>query len=138
MLIVLATNRSDTLLTYPLMVAIQEISGRIGRITGHGIAGNVCRNFGTPFIWTLGNGFGNRPRVSSSTVLSPVSGSAGLRSSVFLSCCAKALPKEAASTISANTHARTVKLLPTSARGACFSSDAKRKQQRSVLGINIR
>jgi NRAMP (natural resistance-associated macrophage protein)-like metal ion transporter len=41
------------LLTYPLMVAIQEISGRIGRVTGHGIAGNVCRNFPAPFIWTL-------------------------------------------------------------------------------------
>jgi Mn2+/Fe2+ NRAMP family transporter len=33
------------LLTYPLMVAIQEISARIGRVTGHGIAGNVCRTF---------------------------------------------------------------------------------------------
>jgi NRAMP (natural resistance-associated macrophage protein)-like metal ion transporter len=41
------------LVTYPLMVAIQEISGRIGRVTGHGIAGNVCRNFGAPVIWTL-------------------------------------------------------------------------------------
>lgn len=41
------------LLTYPLMVAIQEISGRIGRITGHGIAGNVCRNFPAPMIWGL-------------------------------------------------------------------------------------
>ena len=41
------------LLTYPLMVAIQEISGRIGRVTGHGIAGNVCRNFGAPAIWSL-------------------------------------------------------------------------------------
>ena len=41
------------LLTYPLMVAIQEISGRIGRVTGHGIAGNVCRNFGGPSIWSL-------------------------------------------------------------------------------------
>ena len=38
------------LLTYPLMVAIQEISGRIGRVTGHGIAGNVCRNFGASAI----------------------------------------------------------------------------------------
>jgi Mn2+/Fe2+ NRAMP family transporter len=28
-------------LTYPLMVAIQEISGRIGHITGRGIAGNL-------------------------------------------------------------------------------------------------
>src|SRR5579871_1193963 len=41
------------LLSYPLMVAIQEISARIGRVTGHGIAGNVCRNFGAPVIWFL-------------------------------------------------------------------------------------
>jgi hypothetical protein len=41
------------LLTYPLMAAIQEISARIGRVTGHGIAGNVCRNFPPPVIWSL-------------------------------------------------------------------------------------
>ena len=41
------------LLTYPLMVAIQEISARIGRVTGHGIAGNVCRNFPAPVMWSL-------------------------------------------------------------------------------------
>jgi NRAMP (natural resistance-associated macrophage protein)-like metal ion transporter len=41
------------LLSYPLMVAIQEISGRIGRITGHGIAGNVCRNYPAPVMWSL-------------------------------------------------------------------------------------
>jgi NRAMP (natural resistance-associated macrophage protein)-like metal ion transporter len=41
------------LLSYPLMVAIQEISARVGRVTGHGIAGNVCRNFPTPAIWSL-------------------------------------------------------------------------------------
>jgi NRAMP (natural resistance-associated macrophage protein)-like metal ion transporter len=41
------------LLTYPLMVAIQEISGRIGRVTGRGIAGNVCRNYPAPVIWSL-------------------------------------------------------------------------------------
>lgn len=41
------------LLTYPLMAAIQEISARIGRVTGHGIAGNVCRNFPAPTIWAL-------------------------------------------------------------------------------------
>ena len=29
------------LFTFPLMAAIQEISGRIGRVTGHGIAGNI-------------------------------------------------------------------------------------------------
>src|SRR6202011_1716035 len=33
------------LLTYPLMAAIQEISARIGRVTGHGISGNVCRYY---------------------------------------------------------------------------------------------
>jgi Mn2+/Fe2+ NRAMP family transporter len=33
------------LLTYPLMVGIQEISARIGRTTGHGIAGNLCRYY---------------------------------------------------------------------------------------------
>ncbi|SEM28207.1 Nramp family divalent metal transporter [Bradyrhizobium sp. OK095] len=41
------------LLTYPLMTAIQEISARIGRVTGHGIAGNVCRNFGPAYVWSL-------------------------------------------------------------------------------------
>ena len=33
------------LLTYPLMAAIQEISARIGRTTGHGIAGNLRRYY---------------------------------------------------------------------------------------------
>jgi len=41
------------LLSYPLMTAIQDISARIGRVTGHGIAGNVCRNFGPAYIWSL-------------------------------------------------------------------------------------
>ncbi|RQH09501.1 Nramp family divalent metal transporter [Bradyrhizobium sp. RP6] len=41
------------LITYPLMAAIQEISGRIGRVTGHGIAGNVCRNFPAPVVWSM-------------------------------------------------------------------------------------
>lgn len=41
------------LLSYPLMVAIQEISGRIGRVTGHGIAGNVCRNYPGWVVWFL-------------------------------------------------------------------------------------
>ena len=41
------------LLTYPLMAAIQEISARIGRVTGHGIAGNVCRYFPAPVMWSL-------------------------------------------------------------------------------------
>jgi NRAMP (natural resistance-associated macrophage protein)-like metal ion transporter len=33
------------LLTFPLMAAIQEISARVGRVTGHGISGNVCRHY---------------------------------------------------------------------------------------------
>jgi NRAMP (natural resistance-associated macrophage protein)-like metal ion transporter len=33
------------LLTFPLMAATQEISARIGRTTGHGIAGNLCRHY---------------------------------------------------------------------------------------------
>jgi NRAMP (natural resistance-associated macrophage protein)-like metal ion transporter len=31
--------------TYPLMCAIQEISARIGRVTGHGVAGNLRRHY---------------------------------------------------------------------------------------------
>jgi NRAMP (natural resistance-associated macrophage protein)-like metal ion transporter len=41
------------LLAYPLMVAIQEIAARVGRVTGHGIAGNVRRNFPSLAIWFL-------------------------------------------------------------------------------------
>ncbi|WP_044562832.1 NRAMP family divalent metal transporter [Azospirillum sp. B4] len=37
-------------LTYPLMAAIQEISARIGRVTGHGIAGNLRRHYPPPTI----------------------------------------------------------------------------------------
>ncbi|WP_019936733.1 NRAMP family divalent metal transporter [Bordetella sp. FB-8] len=33
------------LLSYPLMAAIQEISARIGRVTGYGIAGNLRRHY---------------------------------------------------------------------------------------------
>src|SRR5271163_3097340 len=33
------------LFSYPLMAAIQEISARIGRITGVGIAGNIRRHY---------------------------------------------------------------------------------------------
>jgi NRAMP (natural resistance-associated macrophage protein)-like metal ion transporter len=31
------------LVSYPMMIAVQEISARIGRITGRGLAGNMCR-----------------------------------------------------------------------------------------------
>jgi NRAMP (natural resistance-associated macrophage protein)-like metal ion transporter len=33
------------LFSYPLMTAVQEISGRIGRVTGRGIAGNIRRYY---------------------------------------------------------------------------------------------
>src|SRR6516162_5875978 len=33
------------LFTWPLMAAIQEISARIGRVTGHGISGNIGRHY---------------------------------------------------------------------------------------------
>src|SRR6201994_4272294 len=33
------------LFTFPLMAAIQEISGRIGRVTGQGIAGNIRSHY---------------------------------------------------------------------------------------------
>ncbi len=38
------------LFTFPLMAAIQEISARIGRVTGHGIAGNIRAHYPT---WLL-------------------------------------------------------------------------------------
>ncbi|MDI4239101.1 divalent metal cation transporter [Bradyrhizobium sp. Arg237L] len=38
------------LFTFPLMVAIQEISARVGRVTGQGISGNVCRHYP---LWLL-------------------------------------------------------------------------------------
>src|SRR5215210_9385528 len=33
------------ILTFPLMSAVQMISARIGRVTGHGIAGNLVRHY---------------------------------------------------------------------------------------------
>lgn len=37
------------LFSYPLMAAIQEVSARIGRVTGHGIAGNI-RAYYSPWL----------------------------------------------------------------------------------------
>ena len=34
--------------TYPLMVGIQLVSARIGRVTGHGLASNIPRRFPGP------------------------------------------------------------------------------------------
>jgi NRAMP (natural resistance-associated macrophage protein)-like metal ion transporter len=41
------------LLTYPLMAAIQEISARVGRTTGHGIAGNLRRHYPNWLLQTI-------------------------------------------------------------------------------------
>src|SRR5271168_3739891 len=41
------------LLTYPLMCAIQLISAQIGRVTGHGLAGNMRRHFPKPLLYLL-------------------------------------------------------------------------------------
>ena len=38
------------LLTFPLMAAIQEISARVGRVTGHGIAGNVRKYYSASLL----------------------------------------------------------------------------------------
>jgi NRAMP (natural resistance-associated macrophage protein)-like metal ion transporter len=41
------------LLTWPLMAAIQEISARIGRVTGRGIAGNLRQHYPQPVVLGL-------------------------------------------------------------------------------------
>jgi NRAMP (natural resistance-associated macrophage protein)-like metal ion transporter len=40
-------------LTYPLMAAIQEISARIGRVTGVGIAANLRKNYPKPLLYCV-------------------------------------------------------------------------------------
>ena len=40
-------------LTYPLMAAIQEISARIGRVTGVGIAANLRKNYPRPLLYCV-------------------------------------------------------------------------------------
>ena len=41
------------LFSFPLMSAMQEISGRIGRVTGHGIAGNIRRCYSAWLLYPL-------------------------------------------------------------------------------------
>ena len=38
-------------LTTPLMVGIQVVSARIGRVTGHGIAYNLRKHYPRPLLW---------------------------------------------------------------------------------------
>ncbi|KAB7739057.1 divalent metal cation transporter [Parvibaculum sedimenti] len=40
-------------LSLPLMAAIQEISARIGRVSGHGIAGNLARYYPRPVLYAI-------------------------------------------------------------------------------------
>jgi NRAMP (natural resistance-associated macrophage protein)-like metal ion transporter len=40
-------------LSYPLMTAIQEISARIGRVTGVGIAANLRKNYPKPLLYSV-------------------------------------------------------------------------------------
>jgi NRAMP (natural resistance-associated macrophage protein)-like metal ion transporter len=40
-------------LTYPLMVGIQMVSARIGRVTGHGLAANIRRHFPRPVLFAI-------------------------------------------------------------------------------------
>ncbi|HLX28754.1 MAG TPA: divalent metal cation transporter [Casimicrobiaceae bacterium] len=39
--------------TYPLMVGIQVISARIGRVSGYGLAGNIRRHYSPALLYTL-------------------------------------------------------------------------------------
>jgi NRAMP (natural resistance-associated macrophage protein)-like metal ion transporter len=41
------------LFTYPLMVGIQMVSARIGRVTGHGLAANIGRRFPRPVLYSI-------------------------------------------------------------------------------------
>ena len=41
------------LFTWPLMAAIQEISARIGRVTGHGISGNIRQHYSRWLLYAI-------------------------------------------------------------------------------------
>src|SRR4029077_10824230 len=41
------------LFSFPLMASIQEISARIGRVSGIGIAGNLRRHYPKPYLWGI-------------------------------------------------------------------------------------
>ena len=43
----------SVLLTTPLMVGIQVVSARIGRVTGHGIARNIRDHYPRPLLWFI-------------------------------------------------------------------------------------
>src|ERR1700677_2143274 len=41
------------LFSYPLMAGIQEISARIGRVTGHGLAANIRKHQSKPVLYAV-------------------------------------------------------------------------------------
>lgn len=41
------------LLTWPLLVAVQSVSARIGRVTGHGLAAGMCRTMPRPAVLAI-------------------------------------------------------------------------------------
>src|ERR1035438_6164245 len=41
------------LFSYPLMVAIQQISARMGRVTGRGIAASIRRHYSHPVVYSI-------------------------------------------------------------------------------------
>src|SRR6185295_1559271 len=40
-------------LTWPMMVAVQSVCARVGRVTGHGLAANMLRTFPRPVVFVL-------------------------------------------------------------------------------------
>src|SRR5580704_5675615 len=40
-------------LTWPMMVAVQSVCARVGRVTGHGLAANMVRTFPRPVVLVL-------------------------------------------------------------------------------------
>lgn len=40
-------------ITYPLMVALQEMCARIGLVTGHGLTGTIKRHYPKPILWLV-------------------------------------------------------------------------------------
>ena len=59
------------LLTYPLMAAIQEISARIGRVTGRGIAGNIRRYYPRSLLYPLVGWCSSPTRSTSAPISAP-------------------------------------------------------------------
>jgi NRAMP (natural resistance-associated macrophage protein)-like metal ion transporter len=43
----------SVLFTTPLMIGIQVVSARIGRVTGHGLAANIRERFPRPLLWLV-------------------------------------------------------------------------------------